>query len=156
MPKKPSLTSRIKGALSLQAVRYFISSGIAFAIDYIILLVLERLFSGLGFAMELSAVIAFAVSSQVNFHINRRWVFHSDKNILTEMGGYYALAAVSFSVKTFVLMEIMTRVLHLGTWLAKPTAEGVMYVVNFFVQKRLIFKRKKSESSENTATESIK
>ena len=58
------------------------------------------------------------------------------------MGGYYGLAIVSFSVKTFVLLELFVRVLKLSTWIAKPIAEAVMFIVNYFVQKKIIFKKK--------------
>ncbi len=140
------IKSLIQKALSLQPIRYGISSVIAFVIDYAILLLLEAALGDFRFAMELAAVGAFCVSSQVNFHINRRWVFCSEKSVWAEMGGYYALAAVSFTVKTFVLMELMVRVLLLPTWIAKPIAEVIMFVVNFAVQKLLIFRKKKTEN----------
>ncbi len=135
----------IQKALSLQPIRYGISSVIAFVIDYTILLVVEWLLGDFSLAMEVSAVVAFCVSSQVNFHINRRWVFRSEKSVWAEMGGYYALAAVSFTIKTFVLMELMVRVLMFPTWLAKPIAEVIMFVINFAVQKLLIFRKKNTE-----------
>ncbi len=138
------IKSLIKKALSLQPIRYGISSVIAFVIDYTILLVVEWLLGEFSLAMEVAAVAAFCVSSQVNFHINRRWVFRSEKGVWAEMGGYYALAAVSFTVKTFLLMEVMTRVLMFPTWLAKPIAEVIMFVINFAVQKLLIFRKKES------------
>ncbi|MCD7771994.1 MAG: GtrA family protein [Oscillospiraceae bacterium] len=135
----------IEKALSLQPIRYGISSVIAFVIDYTILLVVEWLLGDFSLAMEVAAVAAFCVSSQVNFHINRRWVFRSEKSMWAEMGGYYALAAVSFTIKTFVLMEVMTRVFLFPTWLAKSIAEVIMFVINFAVQKLLIFRKKKTE-----------
>ncbi len=146
--EKLNLSAIIKNPLGTVAVRYALSSAAAFAVDYILLLIFERIFSHLSVAMELAAVIAFAFSSQINFHINRLWVFKSNKSVWAEMGGYYALAAVSFSVKTFVLMELMVRAIHLPTWIAKPIAEAVMFVVNFIVQKKLIFFKKDRRNAE--------
>lgn len=147
MLKKQSGQSKIfrllSDILSVQPVRYLISSAAAFVVDYTLLLILEKVFSGLSFAMELAAVLAFCCSSQINFHLNRLWVFRSDKSVFAEMGGYYALAAVSFAVKTFVLMELMCRVMSAPTFLAKPIAEAIMFAVNFAVQKKLIFFKKK-------------
>ena len=141
--KNNSIKELTKKLLGAQSIRYIISSVIAFIIDYVVLLLLEKLFSGLGLslAMELAALLSFAVSSQINFHINRLWVFKSNKSVLAEMGGYYGLAIVSFSVKTFVLLELFVRVLKLPTWIAKPIAEAVMFIVNYFVQKKIIFKK---------------
>ncbi len=125
-----------------QAIRYAVSSGVAFVIDYVLLLLFERLLGGLVLALEIAAVAAWLISSQVNFWLNRIWVFKSNKPFLPELGGYYALAAISFSVKTFVLLEIMVRVLAIPLAVAKPVAEVVMFAVNFFVQKLVIFKTK--------------
>ena len=133
-----SLSELIKKLAEAKSVKYLISSVICFVIDYTILLLLEKLFKGLGLtlAMEAAAVISFAISSQVNFHINRLWVFKSNKNVLAEMGGYYSLALVSFSIRLFV------RVMKLPVWIAKPIAEVAIFVVNYFVQKKIIFKKK--------------
>ena len=138
------LREMVEKLLAAQTVRYLISSCLAFAVEYVVLLVLNALLGGVTvLSMELAAVIAFILGSQLNFWVNRVWVFRSDKAVLPELGGYYSLAAVSFSIKTFVLMELMVRVMSLPLFIAKPIAEVVMFAVNYFVQKTLIFRRKK-------------
>ena len=136
------LVALIKKLYAAQSVRYLISSCAAFVVDYIVLLILDSLFSGASvLSMELAAVIAFAISSQINFWINRVWVFRSKKSPLPELGGYYSLALISFSAKTFVLLELAVRLLKLPLAVAKPIAEAVMFAVNYIVQKKLIFKK---------------
>lgn len=141
-----SIFDRIKALIiklyNMQALRYIASSGIAFIIDYILLLAFEALLSDIVIAMELAAILAWLISSQINFWINRTWVFKSKKSPLPELGGYYALAAVSFSVKTFILLELMVRVLSIPLAIAKPIAEIIMFAANFVVQKLLIFKKR--------------
>ena len=140
-----SLMEKIKPLViklyNLQALRYIVSSGIAFLIDYVLILLFESLFGGFVLALEVAAIAAWLISSQVNFWINRVWVFKSNKPFLPELGGYYTLAAVSFSVKTFILLELMVRLLSIPLAIAKPIAEVVMFAVNFIVQKVLIFKK---------------
>lgn len=138
------LKELVKKLLGAKSMRYLMSSALSFIVDYTFLLLFEKLFSGFGlkFTMELAAILSFAVSSQINFHINRLWVFKSNKSILAEMSGYYSLALVSFSVKTFAIMELFVRIFKLPTWIAKPIADTVMFVVNYFVQKKIIFKKK--------------
>lgn len=143
-----SPAAAIRQLLGLSTIRYIVSSVIAFIIDYVCILVLEGLFSEIPAAMELAAVIAFLISSQVNFHINRLWVFKAKKSLLAEMGGYYALAAVSFCFKTFVALELLVRVLKLPLWIGKPIAEAVMFIVNYFVQKKLIFKKREGKKQD--------
>lgn len=144
-----SIFSRIKALTvklyNVQALRYIVSSGIAFVIDYVLLLIIESSLGELSLAMEIAAIAAWIISSQINFWINRVWVFGSKKSPLPELGGYYALAAVSFSVKTFVLLELMVRVLTVPLVIAKPIAEVIMFAVNFIIQKLLIFKKKPQE-----------
>lgn len=144
-----SIFSRIKALTvklyNVQALRYIVSSGIAFVIDYVLLLIIESALGELSLAMEIAAIVAWIISSQINFWINRVWVFGSKKSPLPELGGYYALAAVSFSVKTFVLLELMVRVLTVPLVIAKPIAEVIMFAVNFIIQKLLIFKKKPQE-----------
>ena len=135
---------KLKELFEARPVRYLISSVIAFAADYAVLLILEPLFSGMTFlSMELAAAISFAISSQINFWINRLWVFKSEKSPLPELGGYYSLALISFSVKTFVLLELFVRVFGLPLFIAKPIAEALMFAFNYIVQKKIIFGRKK-------------
>ena len=144
-----SIFSRIKALTvklyNVQALRYIVSSGIAFVIDYVLLFIIESALGELSLAMEIAAIVAWIISSQINFWINRVWVFGSKKSPLPELGGYYALAAVSFSVKTFVLLELMVRVLTVPLVIAKPIAEVIMFAVNFIIQKLLIFKKKPQE-----------
>lgn len=137
-----SLKTFVGSLLSAQPVRYLISSCICFAIDYAALIILDRLIGGAVFlSMEVSVALAFALSSQINFWINRLWVFRSDKSPLPEMGGYYSFALVSFSVK-FVIIEISVRLIGLSLFVARPIAEAVMFAINYLVQKTLIFRRK--------------
>lgn len=138
------LRSLIVKILSVQSFRYLISSCIAFAADYVILLILDSFFRGATvFSMEISAMIAFAISSQINFWINRKWVFKSDKSPLPELGGYYSLSLVSFSLKIFVFMEIMVRLLKLPIAVARPIAEVSLFASNYLIQKTFIFRRRK-------------
>lgn len=130
--------------LERQPVRYLISSCVAFAVDYAVLMLLNALFKGFfGLSMEIAAAVSFAMSSQINFWINRRWVFKSTKSVLPELGGYYSLALCSFAIKTFVLLEILVRLLKISLAISKPISEAVMFLVNYFVQKIVIFNKRK-------------
>lgn len=148
-----SVIQYVKNILSKQPVRYLISSCVAFAVDYAVLLVLNSVLHGAAvFSLELSAVAAFALSSQVNFWINRKFVFRSAGSIPKELGGYYSLALASFCVKTFLLLELFVRVFGIPLAISKPLAEVIMFGVNFLVQKKIIFKKrekKKSGDEEN-------
>ncbi len=143
------IMSFIKRLLSAQSVRYLISSCVAFAVSYCVALALDAALGGVtAFSVEAATAAAFIISSQVNFWMNRSWVFKSKKPPLPELGGYYSLALVSFAVKTYVFIEIMVRLLRLSLAIAMPISEAAMFVINYVVQKKLIFKKKDSEKPQ--------
>lgn len=139
-------TMREKGFVPL---KYLASSVAAFGVDYALLLHLKRLIPSTG-SMEIAAVIAWIVSSFLNFTLNRKWVFHSDSSYKMAFLQYYSLAFIVFSIKTFGVLELLTRVLHIELWIAKPVAEAILFVCNYFIQKKWIFGRKKEKNAPSS------
>ena len=130
--------------LSSHILKYIFSSVVAFAVDYVLLLLLNNLLGGIfpKLSMEIAALLAWLTSSITNFTINRSFVFRSKARIWTALGEYYGLAAVVFLLKTYVLLELLTRVLSIPLGIAKPIAEVVFFIMNYFIQKKLIFKKR--------------
>lgn len=124
-----------------EKLKYLFSSGVAFGIDYVLLLVFERLLPVAS--MEIGAVFAWIVSSLTNFFLNRNFVFSSSTPLRNAMPEYYGLAAVVFVLKTYVVLEFMTRMLGISLKYAKPIAEVLFFISNFLVQKMFIFEKKK-------------
>jgi len=127
--------------LASRSLKYLFSSGVAFILDYILLLLFDRLIPS-AVSMELAAPIAWVVSSLTNFFINRNFVFRSNAPLAAAIPEYYGLAGTVFVLKTYVLLELMTRVMHIPLWIAKLFAEAVFFVSNYFIQKKLIFRKK--------------
>ena len=139
-------TMREKGFVPL---KYLASSVAAFGVNYVLLLVLDKRIPSVG-SMELAAVIAWVVSSFLNFTLNRKWVFRSDAPYKAAFLEYYSLAIVVFCIKTFGFLELLTRVLHLELWFAAPVAEAILFVCNYFIQKKWIFGRKKEKNTPSS------
>lgn len=142
------LLNKLAGILKKYSrqLKYILSSVIAFAIDYTLLLIFDRLLPVAS--LEIGALIAWCVSSAVNFTVNRRFVFRSDAPLRLAIPEYYGLAGVVFVLKTYVLLELLTRVLKLPVSIAKPICEVVFFVLNYFVQKIFIFPQRKSEGED--------
>ena len=118
-------------------IKYLFSSGVAFVINYVILVLLELWLSdAFLLGAEVAMVCAWIVSSVINFLIN------ANGNIIAEASKYYALAFPVFLVKNFGILELLYRVLKLKMWIAAPIAEAVLFVSNYIIQKKLIFKNK--------------
>ena len=138
---------------SSQTIRFALSSLLAFLIDYTITLVLEALLKDVvpDFNKEIAFVSAWIVSSLVNFTVNREFVFHSTKKLSVALGEYYGVAIVIFLLKNFAMVELLTRVLGVPLAVAKPIAETTFFIVNFFIQKKLVFKKHKNIRKRKTA-----
>ncbi len=129
-----------------QPLKFLFSSGVAFILDYLLLIALNKQFASLSTvsfgSMEISAIIAWCISSLTNFTLNRYFVFKSNTPFWPSFAEYYGLAGAVFVLKTFVLLEVLTRVLHFRLEIAKLVAEVVFFISNYFIQKKLIFKHR--------------
>lgn len=133
----------IRYFLESQSLKYLFSSCVAFVIDYVILLLLDAVLPVAS--MELGAAIAWVCSSLTNFILNRSFVFKSSTPLKVALPEYYGLATVVFLLKTYVLLELLTRFVGIPLKFAKPIAEVVFYISNYFIQKKFIFKHKKEQ-----------
>ena len=135
---------RYKGYIPL---KYLFSSCLAFGIDFVLHLFLDHVIP-LGAAMEIGAIIAWCVSSLTNFFMNRNFVFHSSAPLKTALPEYYSLAGIVFLLKSFVILEILTRLLFIPLFWAKPIAEVILFAGNYFIQKKFIFRKQSASDSE--------
>ncbi len=140
---KASIRFQTEGIRMKEKLKYLFSSGVAFGIDYVLLLVFER--SLPVASLELGALLAWVVSSLTNFFINRNFVFKSDAPLKKALPEYYALAGVVFILKTYVVLELMTRFVGIPLEYAKPVAEVIFFVSNFLFQKVYIFGKRKGK-----------
>lgn len=140
--------------LNSPILKYITSSVIAFIIYYVMVLLLtnfiftgEVLFEKPEFLrkvltpVDLATGISWIVSSFTNFLLNKYFAFRSKNKFLPALGEYYSLAAVSFAVKNFVLLKLFYEVIGIPLWIAVPISELGMYIVNYIVQKKFIFKK---------------
>ncbi|MBQ7325717.1 MAG: GtrA family protein, partial [Clostridia bacterium] len=131
------------GALGLvmhsTSLKFLFSAVIAFLVDYVLLLALAPLIPlGASLSRGVAKVLAWVCSSQTNFHLNRLMVFRKTGGLWSSMLQYYSLAGV-------VLLGKVAGVMVLGfipLWLANLICEATFFVLNYFVQKKLIFKKK--------------
>ncbi len=134
-----------------RTLKYIFSSGVAFIIDFIIFGILLKLFTALFTMLPFpiedwsylpATIVAWIVSSLTNFFMNRNFVFRSDAPIKKALPEYYGLAVIVFGLKTLIL-TLMIKIIRIPEMIAKPVAEVVFFISNYFIQKKFIFKKKK-------------
>lgn len=138
-PNESLIQRLIRIFLESQSLKYLFSSVVAFVIDYLLLLVLDSVLPVAS--LEIGAAIAWICSSLTNFFLNRNFVFRAATPLRIALPEYYGLATVVFLLKTYVVLEFLTRILHIPLIIAKPIAEVVFFITNYIIQKKLIFKK---------------
>ena len=121
------------------------SSLIAFAIDFVMLLLLSRLTAGLGAELSLvvRAVGARLVSASANFCINRRVVFKGNETLGKAIAKYAALAVGILAVN-YLLLRLLNIVLRWPLALSKIIVEVLLFVVSFVVQGKFVYRGNRS------------
>ena len=122
----------------------FVASSIAgFAVDWVMLFAFNALFAGLGreLGLLISVVLARIISAAVNFTLNKLVVFKSKGNWKKEILRYGALAVVIL-VANYLLLNLLNIRLGWPLWLAKLLVEVGLFVLNFMVQGRLVYRNK--------------
>jgi len=123
--------------LKTQIVRFVVTGGLSAIVDFGLLLILLKV--GLPFAVAKS--ISFIVGTTTAYLINRRWTFKAEPS-RARFIAVVVLYALTFAVQVGI-STWLNSVLADEWWrvpLAFVVAQGTATVINFVVQRAVIFK----------------
>lgn len=138
----------IKDSIKIYAsiLKFTASSLFAFTIDYILFLTTNALLLKYGMADELamavSKVFARVVSAVVNYFVNKKFVFNKGNKAQSSAIKFYALAAFILTMN-YLLDWLLSIVLPIPLFITEVIVQVGLFFVNYFLQKRLVFKAKK-------------
>lgn len=97
---------------------------------------------------DIAFVLSWLISSFFNYNVNRAWVFRSDVNYFKGLGEYYSLAVFTFLIKLLIYGVFKNILLGIsGVILRNDLSDAIsaviMYVINYIVQKKFIFRKRK-------------
>ncbi len=116
---------------------FSLSSLLAFAIDTVLLLVLNALTGSLVF----SVVGARATSAAVNFGANRRIVFEKGRDVpLGPAAARYVALAAALLVVNYLLL-VALQAIGLALIAAKMLTDLLLFVVSYTAQRQFVFAR---------------
>ena len=123
--------------------KFAASSLLAFAIDYVLALILKALTAAWPPAMSLnfSVIVARLVSATVNLSVNRRIVFEGYESVGKVLLKCAALAAVVLALN-LALMHLLTIRLGWPFALSKILVEVLLFCMNFVVQGKFVYRKK--------------
>lgn len=130
----------VYGTLVRQLIAFLGSSAVAAVIDLSIFTILNLIYPGL---LMVAVVAARAVSSTVNYLINRNVVFKADGGIRSVIR-YYTLVCVMV-ILSYVIIRLLGLV-HIPALPAKILGDAMLLAFNYHVQRRLVFLNKKKRS----------
>ena len=125
-------------------LKFSASSLVSFLIDYLLYSLFFIIFNA-AFLFKpalVSNVCSRCISSVVNFIINRKYVFKSDKSILKSIVEYYILV-IFILVANTIILDIFVSVLSINVYFAKIITEILFFFISYTTHKLFVFKTKK-------------
>lgn len=120
-----------------EILKFSASSFMSFLIDYVLYSLLLILTSDLRFAN----IGARFISATVNYILNRKFVFKSQRGIGKSASQYFLLAAAILLGNT-LLLEALVNTFQINEMAAKIFTELIFFILSWLIQKCIIFRRK--------------
>lgn len=119
-----------------QILKFGIVGGIAFIIDYGIMVISKEL---LGFSILLSAALGFTISVIFNYIASIKWVFDINKE-KDEKKNFvlFIIFSVIGLILTEVIMFIGTDIININYLIVKIVATAIVMVFNFITRKMFL------------------
>ena len=130
----------VYGTLVRQLIVFLGSSAVAAVIDLALFTILNLIYPGY---LMVAVVSARAVSSTVNYLINRNVVFKADGGIRSIVR-YYTLVCVMI-ILSYLIIRLLGRI-HIPALPAKILGDAILIAFNYHIQRHLIFRSKKKQS----------
>ena len=126
--------------LLMQILKFGLVGGVAFLIDYGILIICKEV---IGLSILLSAAIAFSISVIFNYILSVIWIFDVDKEKSSKKNFiiFVTLSIVGLAI-TELIMDIGSNKLNINYLIVKILATTIVMVFNFITRKMFLEKRK--------------
>lgn len=120
-----------------QFARYLVVGGVAFAVDFGVLVLLTKF---LGFHYLFSAALAFCCGLVINYILSITWVF-SNRSLASKKAEFtiFSIVGVAGLGWTELLMYLGTGILGLDYKLSKIITVAIVLFWNFGMRKIILF-----------------
>ncbi len=135
MTEAPTMDARLP--LRTQLTRFVLTGGLSAVVDFGTYQVMLHF----GLYIHLAKAISFVLGTTTAYLLNRRWTFQAAGGG-KQFASVFGLYALTFAVQLGVNAVVLTFVTHnmAGTTLAYVIAQATATVINFIVQRTVIFR----------------
>ena len=123
-------------------ITYLLSSGLSFIVDIvafsIIIYFIKNKFTE---SILISSYIARCISSIVNYVVNKKYVFKNEKKRnYKAFIEYFLLVIINITLSGLLVTKIYNYI-HFNVTIIKVVIDMIIFFVNYFLQKLIIFKK---------------
>lgn len=135
----------------IRIIKYLFSAGSSFFLDLLLFTLFKYVLSKIlhiedTIIIFIATALARVLSSFYNYIINSRFVFkNKDKKTII---GYYLLVIIQMIISATVV-SIIDKLLNVNTTIIKFFIDIIIFIVNYIVQKEVIFKKKGEKHEEH-------
>lgn len=124
-------------------LKFAASSLASAAVDYLVFALMHFFVPGQLIA---TVFVARLISSIFNFTVNKHIVFKSKCGTRRAIAYYFILAGLVL-VANYWLIILFSRAIGMNVFLSKLIADILLYVVNFYVQRKFVYKTRQIKPS---------
>lgn len=118
----------------IKIVKYVFSAGSSFALDLVVFTIFNLLIKNIF----ISTIIARVISSLYNYLMNSRFVFKSYSK--SSIYKYYILVVIQMFVSATTVSILSYLFKDLNDTIIKMFVDIIIFIINYFVQKEVVFK----------------
>lgn len=133
--------------LKTQIVRFVLTGGLSAVVDFGLYLILWKV---VGFERDIAKACSFIVGTTTAYLLNRRWTFQAEPSrsrFLAVVVLYGITFAAQVGINALMVtnlptmkVQVLGHSMGLAVLVAFVVAQGVATVINFIVQRMVIFK----------------
>lgn len=123
-------------------ITYLLSSGLSFIVDIVAFsIIIYFLKDNFTENILISSYVARAISSIVNYIVNKKYVFKNEKKKnYKAFIEYFLLVIINITISGLLVTKIYSYI-YINVTLIKVVIDTIIFFINYFLQKLIIFKK---------------